>query len=178
MRSSLRNLLSSRSALTRHWVLPLRMPLRLRQVEPDDIKSRMECSLRARLNTPGCSECHLWILISSTWVWVWVGCRWGALSNGGSLSEVLTVIKERGRDHWPKKPYFRRFSARWHRKLWQLVTSKSFVKNILATRSLDSFSPTMVTIAPWSYLQSTASPWRVPGFAKAAGMLLLFLKSR
>ena len=44
--------------------------------------------------------------------------RWGGLSNGGSLSKVLTGVKERGRDHWPKKPYFRRFSASWHRKLW------------------------------------------------------------
>ena len=32
--------------------------------------------------------------------------RWGALSNGGSLSEVLTWIKERGRDHWWKSPTF------------------------------------------------------------------------
>ena len=51
--------------------------------------------------------------------------RWGALSNGGSLSEVLTGVKERGRDQLPKKPYFCRFSASWHRKLCQLVTSKS-----------------------------------------------------
>ena len=45
--------------------------------------------------------------------------RRGALSNGGSLSEVLTGVKERGTDHWPKKPYFRRFSASWLRKFGQ-----------------------------------------------------------
>ena len=43
--------------------------------------------------------------------------RWCALSNGVCLSNKLFGVKERGRDHWPKKPCFRRFSASWPRKL-------------------------------------------------------------
>ena len=72
--------------------------------------------------------------------------RRGALSNGGSLSEVLTGIKERGRDHWPKKPYFRRFSASWHRKLWPGFASKSKEMRLMVTGLLHTSSVTLLPL--------------------------------
>ena len=104
--------------------------------------------------------------------------RWGALSNGVCLSNELSGVKERGRDHWPKKPYFRRFSASWPRKLSPGFQICSLGLNFLALGLLHTCS------ANWSHLHTGAfsSQWhlhgRLAGIAKAAGMLLLFKKSR
>ena len=44
--------------------------------------------------------------------------RWWALSNGASLPQRKNRGQEIQINHWPKKPYFRRFPGSLHRKLW------------------------------------------------------------
>ena len=136
------------------------------------IKFRLSQNRSQSRSRSRCPDAHLPSFPASLLVLFW---RWGALSNGACLSNELSGVKERGMDHWPKKPYFCRFSASWHRKLWQWVRSNSCVKKISATRSLDSFFATMFTKAPLSYLQSAAYPWQVPSFTKAR---LITLKVR
>ena len=48
---------------------------------------------------------------------------------------------------------------------------------IHAVRPQDSFSATMVALAPWSYLQSTASPWPTFGFRERWLNAFTFLKN-
>ena len=94
--------------------------------------------------------------------------RWGALYNGGSLSEVLSGVKERGKDHWPKKPYFRRFSASWHRKLWPGFPFCSSEKMCLGLGS--SYT--------WSETRSHRHIGRIQGRIKIHAWLSVFAKVR
>ena len=94
--------------------------------------------------------------------------RWSALSNGGSLSEVLTGVKERGRDHQPKKPYFRRNSASWPSKFWPGFPICS--SEIMFLGSRPSFT--------WSETRSQCHIGRMHSRIKIHAWLSVFAKVR
>ena len=91
--------------------------------------------------------------------------RWGALSNGVCLSNELSGVKERGRNHWPKKSYFRRFPSRRHRKLWPGIMICSFTLNI------QTFVHSYTCCAIWSHI-NTGKMRRM----KIHALLLVFAK--
>ena len=57
---------------------------------------------------------------------------------GESLAERKNLGQEIGSDHWPKKPYFRRFPANLPRKLWPGLTFCSSAGDALGSGPLDS----------------------------------------
>jgi hypothetical protein len=103
-------------------------------------------------------------------------CRpWWALSNGASSPQRKNRGQEIKINHWPKKPYFRRFPASWHKKLLPGFTSKFSAKDIQGLGPPDSCCATMVALAPWGYLRSAPSPRATSGYCKLGSNAFTFL---
>ena len=139
------------------------------------IKFRLSQNRSQSRSRSRCPDAHLPSFPASPLALCW---RWGALSNVVWFSNKLIRVKERGRDHWLKKSYFRRFSASWHRKLSPGFTICWFALNI------QTFAHSNSCCATWSHTNTgdmhglPLLQGRLVGIAKAAGMLLLFEKSR
>ena len=129
-------------------------------------QNRSQSSSRSR-----CADAHL----PSFSAGVLAHCRrCGALSEGGFPPGRSCVAHEIKFDHWPIKLYFRRFSARLHRKLWPGFPICSLEKMFHAS------GPSYTCSVTWSHRHFGAISslrllhGRLAGIAKAAGMLLVF----
>jgi len=99
--------------------------------------------------------------------------RWWALSNGASLPQRKNRGQEIKINHWPKKPYFRRFPASLPRKLWPGFTIWSSVKHIQGSGPLESCCSLEETSPFWRDPESATSPGRLPGIASEGQVLSL-----
>ena len=99
--------------------------------------------------------------------------RWWALSNGASLPQRKNRGQEIKINHWPKRPYFRRFQANWPRKLWPGFTVGSSARDALGSGPPDSCCTLEETSPPWRDFPSAASPGRLPGIASEGQVLSL-----
>ena len=97
--------------------------------------------------------------------------RWWALSNGASSPQRKNRGQEIKINHWPKMPYFRRFSISWPRKLCPGFTSKFLAIHIQG-----------IVVPPWLHyhLEDISGlpllQGRLPGIA-SEGQTLFFLPS-
>ena len=92
--------------------------------------------------------------------------RWWALSNGASLPQRKNRGQEIQINHWPKKPYFRRFPAYCHIKLWPGFTVGSSARDALGSGPPDSCCTLAETSPFWGDLSSAASPGPTSGYHK------------
>jgi len=99
--------------------------------------------------------------------------RWWALSNGASSPQRKNRGQEIKINHWPKKPYFRRFPPSLHIKLLPGFTIGFLEKQFQGSGPLDSCCTLQETSPPWRWFLHPASTGRLPGIASEGQVLSL-----